>query len=203
MECDEIPNNRSEIPTPNIAKAYPHLRNISSLIPEIDNSAEISLLIGRDMTQAHHVLSQRIGAPQEPFAQRLLLGWTIIGEVCLGKSHIPKTLNVRKTVIHDGRQSLFEPCDSQLTVKEKSFRQDIFATTPYDETPGLSTDDRAFLDIMSKELHIGSDGKWTAPLPFRSGRPTLPGNRSQAYRRAIILMISFPKELSFFESFFR
>jgi hypothetical protein len=75
-----------------------------------------------------------------------------------------------------------------LTVKEKSlFQKDVFETTPYDETPGLSTDDRAFMDIMSKELHIGSDDKWTVPLPFRSGRPTLPGNCTQAYRRAIIL----------------
>jgi hypothetical protein len=82
-------------------------------MPENDKSAEIALLIGRYVTQAHHVQSQTIGAKQEPFAQRLILGWTIIGEVCLGKSHIPKTLNVRKTVLHDGRQSLFERCDSQ------------------------------------------------------------------------------------------
>jgi hypothetical protein len=158
LECEEIPNNRSEMPTSNIAKAYPHLRDFSSLIPEIDNSVEIPLLSGRDMTQAHHVLSQRIGAPNEPFAQRLILGWKIIGEVCFGKSHIPKTLSVRKTVIHDGRQSLFEPIrQEKLTAKEKSsFHQDIFSTTSFDETRRLSTDDRAFLDIMLQNLGLCS-----------------------------------------------
>ena len=68
---------------------------------------------------------------------------------------------------------------------------DVFATTPYDETQGLSTDDRAFIDIMNKELYMAPDGKWTAPLPFRPERPTLPSNRSQAYRRAMILDKSF------------
>ena len=44
-ECDEIPNNR-EIPTPQVARAHPHLQQIADKIPELDEKAEILLLIG-------------------------------------------------------------------------------------------------------------------------------------------------------------
>ena len=39
-ECNEIPSNRNEIPTPNVARAHPHLRQVADLIPELDESAE-------------------------------------------------------------------------------------------------------------------------------------------------------------------
>ena len=45
-ECDEIPNNREEIPTPQVAQAHPRLQQIADEIPELDEQAEILLLIG-------------------------------------------------------------------------------------------------------------------------------------------------------------
>ena len=190
-ECTTIPNNRSEIPTPDVASAYRHLEDIAPYLPDLDDSADILLLIGRDMILAHHVLDQREGDSKQPFAQKLHLGWTIIGDVCLQGSHVPRTIDVRKTnLLTNGRSSHFEPCESQIHLSEKN---DVFASTPMDEKPGLSTEDRIFLDIMSKELTMSSDGKWTAPLPFRPGRPTLPNNRAQALRRAMILDKSFEK----------
>ena len=60
VECDEIPDNRNEIATPDLAKQFPHLSGIASCIPELDPQAKILLLIGRDLIVAHHVLDQRI-----------------------------------------------------------------------------------------------------------------------------------------------
>ncbi|XP_061170784.1 uncharacterized protein LOC133180260 [Saccostrea echinata] len=37
---------------------------------------------------------------------------------------------------------------------------------------------------MDKEFHLNSEGKWTAPLPFRSPREPIPDNYQMALRRA-------------------
>ena len=63
IECDMIPNNRDEIPTREVASHFPHLSGIPKYIPHLDPSANISLLIGRDLISAHYVLDQRIGKP--------------------------------------------------------------------------------------------------------------------------------------------
>ena len=80
IECDTIPNNRSEIPTPEVARNYPHLTEIADSIPPLDPNSSILLLIGRDVLPAHYVLSQKIGKEDQPYAQLLQLGWAIIGD---------------------------------------------------------------------------------------------------------------------------
>lgn len=74
LECDQIPDVRYEIPTPDVASHYPHLRDIEPFIPPLNPDAQIMLLIGRDLIEAHHVLDQRIGPPNSPYAQKLPLG---------------------------------------------------------------------------------------------------------------------------------
>ena len=49
IECNLIPNNREEIPTPEAATHHCHLRTIASKIPPLDPSAEILLLLERDI----------------------------------------------------------------------------------------------------------------------------------------------------------
>ena len=81
-ECDVIPDNRNEIPTPDITRHYPRLHNLESRIPPLNDDAQIVLLVGTDLLKAHHVLDQRTGSDSTPYAQELLLGWTIVGESC-------------------------------------------------------------------------------------------------------------------------
>ena len=59
----------------------------------------------------------------------------------------------------------------------------IFQSTSDDNKPGLSIENHKFLKIMDQEFRL-MDGKWTAPLPFRSPRETLPDNYQMALRRA-------------------
>ena len=61
LECDQIPNDRNEIPTPDVAQHHTHLKDIAKHIPPLDNDANILLLLCRDLPEAHHVLDQRIG----------------------------------------------------------------------------------------------------------------------------------------------
>lgn len=42
-ECNNKPNDLSEIPTPQIDRCHQHLRHVACHIPELDQSAEISL----------------------------------------------------------------------------------------------------------------------------------------------------------------
>ncbi|CAC5382856.1 unnamed protein product [Mytilus coruscus] len=100
IECDSIPSNLPEIPTPDVANAHPYLR-------------------GRDLPEVHHVLEQILGGKGEPFAQKLPLGWVVIGEVCLGKVHAPSVINDRKTrVLNDGRHTTFPLCDLNIKVND-------------------------------------------------------------------------------------
>ncbi|XP_048248047.1 uncharacterized protein LOC124126721 [Haliotis rufescens] len=196
IECNEIPNVREEIPTPETAIHHPHLRDIAEYIPPIDSGADILLLIGRDLLAAHHVLDHRIGLPDAPYAQKLHLGWAIIGEVCLGQVHKPDVVIVNKThMLRDGRTTIMEPCPNNFEVNERNdFEESVFQKTRLDETQTLSIEDKQFLRIMDAEFSKDSDGCWTAPLPFRQDRARLPCNKFHAIHRAKLLDSSMCKD---------
>ncbi|KAK3084088.1 hypothetical protein FSP39_007909 [Pinctada imbricata] len=191
IECSDIPTDTSEIPTPEIAHFYPHLKPIAKHIPEYDPSCYIGLLIGRDLLRAHYVQEQIIGPMETPFAQKLCLGWVIVGEVCLDKRHTPETVRSFKTnVFRDGRGSIFEPCNNDLNIQE----DDLFERKPDDNEPGLSTEDREFLKIMDTECVRNEQGNWMAPLPFRSPREAMPNNKPVALKRAKVLDVSLRRD---------
>ncbi|CAL9684350.1 unnamed protein product [Knipowitschia caucasica] len=202
IECDMLPDNRNEIPTYGAARHHPHLQEIANEIPKLDPSAKILVLIGRDVIQAHKVLDQRNGPRNAPFAQKLALGWVIIGNVCLGGAHKSACANVFKTSILDnGRSSHFLPCENAIQVTEcfqthgynkisspdrtrnRTIGETVFQHTKLDERLSYSQEERAFLQIMDKEVYQNSANSWVAPLPFRSPRPRLPNNRQQAIQR--------------------
>ncbi|XP_061762157.1 uncharacterized protein LOC133556345 [Nerophis ophidion] len=106
----EIPNNRNEIPTPTAVLHQPHLHHIAKHIPELDHRAQILLLLGRDVIRAHKVRQQVNGPHNAPFAQRLDLGWVVMGEVCLGNTHKPTIHSMKTNVWENGRHSIFLPC---------------------------------------------------------------------------------------------
>ena len=99
-------------------------------------------------------------------------------------------------VLSNGRPTLLQPCENELTIKEPPVPHlpathpldysgnNIFTLTPHDNKQGWSTEDRAFLQEMNKEFKKNGDGNWEAPLPFRSQRPRLPNNRAMALDRA-------------------
>jgi hypothetical protein len=54
IEYDYIPNNRVEIPTPEVVMHFPHLKDLAGNIQPINDSMNIILLIGRDLTYITH-----------------------------------------------------------------------------------------------------------------------------------------------------
>lgn len=208
IECDQVPTNRSEIPTPKVALLHPHLRSVAKHIPELDPNAPILLLLGRDIIRAHKVRQQINGPHDSPFAQRLDLGWTIVGEVCLRQGHKPKVSTFKTHVLEKGRPSFLSPCNNFIDLKEKvchggeqprglantckssaeritehSLGQNLFQTTENDNKVAQSIEDVAFLKIMDLEVYRDDKNNWVAPLPFKVPRRRLPNNRKQALNR--------------------
>ena len=117
-ECDEIPNNREEIPTPEVARAHPHLFQKANKIPTLDKEAEVLLLVGRDIPALHKVHESRNGPRNAPWGQRLDLGWVVLGNTCLDGAHKPVAISTFKTqVLYNGRPSLFIPCSNRFYLK--------------------------------------------------------------------------------------
>lgn len=94
IKCDEIPQNRDEIPSPEVAASYAHLRKTADNLPTVDEHVSIELLIGRDLLDTHVVLDQRVGVP---LGQRPPLGWVLIGNSCLGTVHRQTVITVNSS----------------------------------------------------------------------------------------------------------
>lgn len=197
-ECNQIPDNRSEIPTPEAAAAHPHLLPVASQIPPLDSSAKILLLLGRDIIRAHKVRSQVNGPHEAPYAQKLDLGWVIVGNVCLSGAHKPTVNSYKTNVLENGRPSFLTPCNNKIHVRERhaeggshsenakvkdELGKHIFRKTADDERLALSIKDELFLNIMHDEFNKDESNHWVAPLPFCSPRQRLPNNREQALSR--------------------
>lgn len=211
LENDQLPDTPDEIPVPEVAKYHPHLRDITKFIPPLNAESKILLLIGRDLIEAHHVQDQIVEPHDSPYAQKLPLGWTIIGETCLGKQHYPDEARVKKAYwCATERLSIFSPCENDLKVEKTAVLEskasglggNLFVRTVDDDKPGLSRDDREFIGIMDEHFQKYDDNNWTAPLPFRFERPRLPNNKTQALKRARMLDANLRKDQDKREHFF-
>ncbi len=68
----------------------------------------------------HKVREQYNGPGNTPYAQRLDLGWVIVGEVCMGGVHKSETANVFRTnILQNGHTSFFLSCSKLIQVKEQ------------------------------------------------------------------------------------
>ncbi|XP_064462317.1 uncharacterized protein LOC135372779 [Ornithodoros turicata] len=197
IECYEIHNNRDEIPTSDVARQHAHLKTLAEVIPPLDPNAQIILLLGRDIVQAHKVREQRNGPNNAPFAQRLDVGWVIVGDVCVDRLRTQGVHAFATAVLENGRPSWFTPCPNHVLVKEipllskttqcPSFHDDkhdpLFKSTLDGEKFAPSIGEQRFLSLMENGFYKDPSDNWVAPLPFRDPRPYLPDNREQAVSR--------------------
>lgn len=191
LECNYLPDNRSEIPTPECTQYFPHLRPVADKIPPLDTSAPILLLFGRDILSLQKVREQRNRPHTSPYAQRLDLCWVIVRELSLGGAHKTEEVNVYKTrVLQNGRSSFLKLCTNNIHVKVKDpvqqspqtpyhseeifhescldgLGESVFQRTPEDDKPAMSVDDNNFLRIMENKVYMDDENHWVAPLPFR------------------------------------
>ena len=79
VECTNIPEDKREIATPEMARRFSHLKEIADEIPPCDPKASVEILIGRDAPELLKIRASRNGPKGAPWAQKLDLGWTISG----------------------------------------------------------------------------------------------------------------------------
>ena len=78
---ESIPFRGNQIPTPEMADKWPHLKKIKDKIPKLDDSIEIGLLIGCNCPKAIKPKEVITGKSEDPYAVHTLLGWCIVGPV--------------------------------------------------------------------------------------------------------------------------
>lgn len=166
---------------------------------------------------------QRNGPHNAPFAQRLDLGWVIVGDVCLNGAHKSRSVAAYKTnTLLNGRPSYLSPCTNVLQIKDKSLSQlkdtqictdtyqaiqtdnlgdTIFIRREDDEKLAPSQQNAQFLTIMQNKMYQDETKSWVAPLSFVTPRQRLPNNRDQALKRLITLKQSLDKKAEMREHF--
>ncbi|XP_026101642.1 uncharacterized protein LOC113072978 [Carassius auratus] len=168
---DFIPVDKSYVPTNETALLWPHLRHLADKLPPLLD-CDVGLLIGYDCPAALTPLEVIIGDKDQPFAQRSILGWSIIGS---SNPHLDR----------QGSQSFVH----RLTVKElpipsttdvlKALESDFTERTYEDKY--VSQNDVHFIQFLSDNITQKKDGHYEMPLPFKGNSPpNLPNNKRLA-----------------------
>ena len=205
-----MPANRAHIPTPEMARMWPHLEPIADQLMEL-NPCQIGLLIGYNCPRC--LIPREVIAPvtDGPFGQKTDLGWGIVGVVdaccaendTIGVSHRIITREVHSYVPDSQNCVMFS---LKTKVKEvmssdilKLMEQDII--DPMLNQVAYSQEDIKFLSILEKGIKF-QDGHYELPLPFRNGSPVLQNNKSVALKRLNALTRRFESDAKFRQDYF-
>ena len=101
----QYPEDKREIPTPEIVKQFDNLCDISEEIPPFDNEAKVQLLIGRNTPELLKVRAFRNGPNGTPWAHKLAVGWTICGQTCIDRQGGAVHISTYRTTSYDELQS--------------------------------------------------------------------------------------------------
>ena len=187
---EQIPSRRDQIPKPEDAAAWPHLKRIKDKIMPYQEEVEVGLLIGCNCPKAIKPKEVIVGRGEDPYAVRTLLGWGIIGpvslSVCVERDCEENAVSSRNRIIagqvDTGRLSTNHSFVLSSQTKEeitpfsvqRMFEQDF--SERYNNDPGLSKEDRRFLAIATEGITQLENGHYELPLPLRDPDLRLPNN---------------------------
>ena len=212
-----IPTDRSHIPTPTIAKKWPHLRRIAHLMHPLQD-CEVGLLIGYNCPLAMAPRSYITGQGNQPFAIQTDLGWSIVGSTdpyvdgdAIGTTH--------RIVVKDIQDQLSPRTEQEAHRQEVRFitntkvkevmdipSTEITRILESDFTDGSKGDKHTSQEVMlfpekiGNGIHQQEDRQYSMPLPFRI-RPSLPNNRNAARRRFSHLRRRFKSDEKYFRDY--
>ncbi|EDO37863.1 predicted protein [Nematostella vectensis] len=144
-----------------------------------DPEAEVHVLLGRDAPEILKVREFKHGPKGAPWAQKLLLGWTISGQLCLD------ALSTNGVQIHVHLTRLSSPENATHSVQSDT----------YSHIPGDDTFESCRNKFVVKEVYAESDTKPDVISDYRRGQrrrtlprgcnpePSMPNNRVQALNR--------------------
>ena len=206
-----IPYSISQIPKPEVAMQWSHLKNIASKLMPFRADIEVGLLIETDCPKAIKPREVIPSSYYYPYGIRTDLGWGIIGRVCQTPLDddeetvwTNKIVTREVTVVTAGDSK----CTQNTTFVFESQTKEVFNPTQvrqmleldFHERPecqnerALSVEDQRFLNIMEGGIHRREDGHYEMPLPLRSEDTRLPNNLRQALRRLSSLRARLEKD---------
>ena len=182
LENDMIPDTRDEVATPEDLEQTKHLAKYAHQFTNVDRSADVLLLIGRD---AGELLSVKQEGAHYPYALKTPLGWAVVGTTCQHATPKAGVKALRTAVEHDHFDAQLNfgkpPWDTKLPELPKE--DPVFSTRSDDEQEAPSLEDERFLRIISNGVHVNEKGNLEMPLPFKRPEASLPSNQAAVYRR--------------------
>ena len=173
--------NRSQIPKPEVAMEWLHLKPITDNLTPCHPDAEISILIGNNCPRAIRPREIVAGEDDESYAQRTILGWGVIGRVCKSSD----VENTDKGVCNRDAASEIR-CQFAFATKAKEIigpgnvlcvlETEFVETRP--KYKPYSMEDEIFLRILEDEVKKQSDGRYVMPLPLKSDSMVFPTTAS-------------------------
>ena len=91
---DNIPSRSNQIPTPETARQWPHLKNLEKEIPPYNCDMEVGILIGRNCPKALKPRNVILRKESDPYAVRTSLGWDILGPVTPRKDTADEEIDI-------------------------------------------------------------------------------------------------------------
>jgi len=152
---DIIPASRSQIPKASVARKWEHLCPIAEELMPYNPSVEISLLIGDNCPSIVRPREVLVGGEDDPYGQRSLMGWGIIGKVSktVGEDNSSEgTCNkvvVKETHEHFAFTTKVKKVINPQTIL-KVLESNLAECSP--KTKPYSAQDRRFLNILENGI---------------------------------------------------
>ena len=164
FECANIPEDKREIATPEMARQFSHLKEIADEILPYDPKLSVEILIGRDAPELLKIRARRNEPKGAPWAQKLDLGWTPSGQMCLDRVGGPVHISAQRTSL--------EPSDRLVT----SYPRNVKVSHHHAEE-SVQTISRSKKDMQRKEKsEPTSFNRHPATIWSARRRQTLPEN---------------------------
>ena len=215
-----IPFKSSQIPKPEVAMYWEHLKPIASELMPYRKDLEVGLLIGTNCPRAIKPREIIPGSDNDPYGVRTDLGWGIIGRVCLSpladsnEHHGAWTNKIITKELTSSYECSTPRCGSTFVLKSsvkevfhpaqinQMFELDFQERRDIESERSLSVEDQKFLKIVNDGIHKREDGHYEMPLPLRSA-VELPNNRSLAIKRLFLLKERFKRNPGYYKDYAR
>ena len=164
-----------------INKQWNHLQDVQI---ELDNSQEISILIGADYAHLHISQVVGIGNDDEPIAISTPLGWLLLG----GKSRI----NYVRT------NFMVKETERLSNTVERFWSLESYGTCQKDNVSVFPLQERKALETLESTVQF-VDNHYSVELLWKENKPTLPYKKSLALSRFHSLEKNFRQRPEFTE----
>ncbi|TNN15930.1 Gag-Pol polyprotein, partial [Schistosoma japonicum] len=154
-----FPKTKLVVPEENQLRQRQHLQRID--LRRCENKG-IRLLVVCNVPEAHRILEQSLGKPEEPYAIKSIFGWTLMGP--LG-THVTSHIKFNNLGLSEIESTL-----------ERFYRQGLLEESQ-SKDKGLSIEDRTALRIMEKSITL-KDCHYCISLPWKDSQLAWTDNKS-------------------------